>query len=268
MSMQWSTNAQQVAPPGGTGVSVTPSGTAFANSSWVELTASVSAASVLTGIVVTPANVSVEFEVDIGTGAAASETPIATYRGATIDNIGGQAPLVFPIPIDNIASGARLSVRIRKSGTSTSAWGFAVTYLLKPITGTLLVTASPTLSAPAAAAGVSVVSGTAWANGSWVTLIASTSSAIVLIAVQAKAPAGVAEWELDIGVGAAASEVVITTLRFNWNASGGGDGCPLVLLLPAPLDNIATATRVSARARCSLSTKTVTVGLTYHAKPL
>lgn len=268
MAMQWTTNAQKVAPSAATGVSVTPSGTAWVNSAWVELVSAVAAASVLTGLMVDNANVGVEFEVDIGTGGSGSESVISTIRGATIDNIGNHGSFALPIPIDNIANADRLAVRMRKSGTSTTAWLFAVTYLLKPINGTLLTTASPLVAAPAAAAGVSVVSSTAWVSGSWAQLIASTSAAIVVVGVQVKAPAGVAEWEVDLGTGGAGSETVVTTIRYAWNASSVGDGCPLVFLLPTPLDNIATATRVAARARCSLSTKTVSVALLYHEKPL
>lgn len=268
MAMQWTTNAQKVAPSGATGVYVTPSGTAWSNSSWVELTSAVAAASLLTGLIIDNASVSVEFEVDIGTGGSGSESVITTFRGATIDNLGNQGPIQLPIPIDNIANGVRLAVRMRKSGTSTSAWLFAVTYLLKPITGTLLATASPVLSSPSAAVGIAVASSTSWVSGSWVQLIASTPSAIVLVGVQILSPVGTSEWEMDIGTGAAASEAVITTLRWAWNPSAGGDGCPLVLMLPIPLDNIGSGVRVAARSRCSLSTKTVTTALMYHAKPL
>lgn len=268
MAMQWTTNAQKVSPSAATGVSVTPSGTAWANSAWVELDAAVAASSVLTSVMVDNANVGVEFEVDIGTGGSGSETAIATVRGASVDNVGNIGNLIFPIPIDNIANGDRLSVRMRKSGTSTSAWLFAVTYLLKPITGTLLTTASPLLSAPAAAAGIAVTSGTAWVSGSWVQIFSSTPAALVLVGVQAKSPVANADFEIDIGTGGAGSETAITTLRYNWNSTAFGGGCPLVLWFLTPLDNIATSTRVSARARCSQSTKVVTLALLYHEKPL
>ncbi len=262
---QWTTNAQQVAPSAATGASITPNGTAWTNSGWVQLLASVSAASVLTGVEVTWPSLSCEFEVDIGTGAAASEVAIATVRGATVDNSGGPAWMWFPIGIDNIANGARLSAQLRKSGTNTTAWNVAATYLLKAVTGTFLTTAVATTIVPAAAAGTSVTAGgSAWANGSWTQLIASTSAAIVVVGVQVKGGAA-AECELDLGTGGAGSETVVTTLRW-WN--NNNDGGPFVYPVVCPLDNIATSTRVAVRARSSTGSYALTVALIYHAKPL
>jgi hypothetical protein len=270
MFAQWTTNRQKIAPAAANAVTVTPSGTAWANSAWVELTSSVAAASVLTGLMVNNQSISCEFEVDIGTGGVGAEVVICTFRGDSIDNASNTGPYVLPIPIDNIANAARLAVRMRKSGTNTTTWFFAASYYEKPITGNLLTTANQVLVAPSAATGTSVASGSsAWANGSWAQVIASTASAIVIIGFELLTPVGASEWEMDIGIGSAASEVVISTLRWRWNASGGGDGCPLAYMLPIPLDNVAISTRVAVRARCSLAgPQNMATAIMYLPKPL
>jgi len=268
MGMQWTTNAQQVAPSAAVGVSVTPSGTAWVDSSWVQVIASASADAVLTGIIVAQPGISnVDFEVDIGVGGAGSEVVIATVKGFFIDNL-AYGPNLFPciLPIDAIPNGSRVAVRMRKSGTSVLTWSFAITYYLKPITGTLLVTASPLLCVPTGAVGVSATANlSTWVSGSWVELIASTASAIVVTGVYAKNSLTGLQYEVDIGTGGAGSETTVHTVRcYNNN----GDGGPYMNWLRNPLDNIPSSTRVACRARANSGSQVVLVGLLYHAKPL
>ncbi len=119
-------------PSAATGVTLTPSGTAWANSAWAQITASTSSAIILAGIAFNPI-VAVEFEIDVGKGGAGSETVVTTFRGylpATADT-----PCFLPLetPLDNIATATRVAVRMRKAGTSTTAWTCAILYYNKPI---------------------------------------------------------------------------------------------------------------------------------------
>src|SRR5262250_2553240 len=270
MPTQFSTNAQLIAPAAAAGAAITPSGTAWNNSAYAELIASVSAAAVLTGVVIFPTtSVSADFEVDIATGAAGSETVIATLKGRFAGNVAWDTAYTpLPIPIDNIASGARLSARLRKAGTDTNAWRAAITYLLKPIVGTLQVTASPYLVVPSAAALTTLTTGggTSWVNTTWTTVITSTASAIVLTHVIVPTTSGSDQGgtEFDIGTGSAGSEVVVTTVRRKCRS---GEGGPWIIALPSPLDNIASGVRVAVRWR-GPQFSTPVVGLIYLAKPL
>jgi hypothetical protein len=211
--------------------------------------------------------IAVDFEIDIGVGGAGSEVVIATFKGGSIDN--NLSPAFFPciIPIDSIANGARIATRLRKSDTTVTTWGIAVTYLLKPITGTLLVTVSPLLCVPTGAVGTTLTAGTSWVSGAWVQMIASTSSAIVVPQIMAFG-IGIQEGEIDIGVGGAGSEVVVTTFRYFQLASAGGAGAPFNLYLPNPLDNIGNGVRVAARHRSATGAHTLKLAIMYHAKPL
>jgi hypothetical protein len=265
---QYVSAAQFTAPAAADGASITPNATAWANSTYVTLLAATDAAAVLTGIVVFPTtNLVADFDLDIATGAAGAEVVIATVKGTANSNQAFQ-PIRLPIPIDNIASGARLSARLRKVGTDVNLWRVAVTYLKKPLTGTLQTTASRPLVVPAAAALVNLPSsgGTAWVTSAWTTMIASTATAIVLTHVvgRTNGDSSSAGFELDIGTGTAGAEVLLTTVRrFAANGTGG----PWVVALASPLDNIASGVRVAVRWRGPTFT-TPTCGLIYLAKPL
>jgi hypothetical protein len=70
-----------------------------------------------------------DIEVDLGTGAAASETVVTTFRthvGGIGDSYVTMVPLTYPLLV---RSGNRLAVRMRGSGTATTAYVFAVNYL-------------------------------------------------------------------------------------------------------------------------------------------
>lgn len=269
MPSQSSTNAQFTAPAAAPGAAITPNATAWANSAYVDLLAATSAASVLTGIVVFPTtNVTAQFEVDIATGAPGSEVVIATIKGKYYGNIAwDNAYTPLPIPIDNIASGARLSARLRKDGSDVNLWRVAITYLKKPIVGTLQTTAQPTRVAPSAAALVTLPSGggTSWVNSAWTTLLASTATAIVVThGIVPPTSGGEQGTDFDLGVGSAGAEVVVTTIRRRVRSQDGG---PWIITLPNPLDNIASGVRVAVRWR-GPTFQTPVFGLIYLAKPL
>lgn len=268
---------QYTAPSAANPVSMTPSGSAWANSAYVTVLAATPSACILTGVVInTPygelAAVSYDFEVDIATGGVGAEVVIATVRGCNVRNFANMAGptlcWVLPIPIDNIAAGVRISARIRKGGTNTTAHRVAITYLKKPLASTsslILTTAVAQKTLPSAASGVTVTAGSpAYANGSWAQLRAATGAALVITGIVFGTPSAGAIYELDLGTGGSGSEAVITTLRVRMSDMV----LPAVMMLPNPLDNVAASTRLAARLRSSSASATMIVSLMVMEKPL
>lgn len=262
--INYTTTGQLVSPSAASGVSVTPSGTAWISSSWVQVTASTSGGWVLTGVSWF-AGTTDEAEIDVGTGSSGSEVVIATavtgYMTFPQENY-----FPFQIPIDNIASGSRVAVRIRTAGTGTTAWQVTLTYLPKPVSGVITTTAVAPTSAPSAAASIALTTGaTAWANGSWVQLTASTSSAWVVNCVTMAAN-NIGETEIDIGTGASGSEVVVATVRAPMTQNILLSTPNIACLRPL-LNNVASGARVALRARAHGGSGTVNVKLNYYPAP-
>lgn len=272
MAIQSTTNRQYTAPAAADSVSITPSGSVWTNSAWVELLAATPAAAVLTGVIAgTRQPSTVHFEVDIGVGTAGAEVVIATVKGisyqlsATI--IGAPLVFAFPLPIDAIASSARIAARVRTSSTNTTAFRVAVTYLLKPIGGgTVLTTSTQTRALPSGAALLNLTAGSGWSSGAWVQLHASMPADSVVVGIIADGQDATQSWEVDIGVGGSGSESVITTVRGH---TAGIAGQPWLIPFPNPLSGIASGDRVVMRARNDgVATITVAAGLLYHEQPL
>jgi hypothetical protein len=274
MALVLLSDRQYTAPSAANAASITPNATAWANSAYATLLASTPVACVLTGVTIgttdgTSNSVAYDAEVDIATGAASAEVVIATVRvNLRQVFIGGYGPTnhcVLPIPIDNIGAGVRLSARLRKNNTNTTAWKIAITYLQKPLATTTLTTAVVQKVIPSAAAGITVTAGgSVWANGSWAQLRAASGAALVIVGVVFGNPLTGADYELDLGTGGAGSEVVITTLRLTLSSQG----MPSFLMLPTPLDNVAASTRLAARLRCSTVSNTIVLSLMVFEKPL
>lgn len=276
MALSLLTNAEKALPAAADGVSVTPNASAWANSNYTELVASAPTAGILTGIVVRVAAnfIDTYFEVDIATGAAASETVIATFRGsiATFQDQREMQTIRSVIGVANIANGARVAARIRTSGTTVTAWNISALYIAGPLTGPsasrILTTTSLLRSYPAAADSISVTcSSTPWTASSYGQILASAAADLVIVGVVAALGSfGTAgEIEIDIATGAAASEVVKTTVRRRLN---GNSEYPSYIPLWLPLDNIASGARVAARARSSIASSVVKIGLMGFQKPL
>lgn len=211
------TEPQRTLPTAASGVSVTPSGTAWANSAYTQLTASIGSAITIIGVVVDSVNVAGTggFEIDIARGAATSEVVVATYIGAvTGSGTASNQVCISNVPIDNIASGQRIAVRMRKAGTSVTTWLFKLVYY-NSVSGTVGVTANASLSAPSAANGVSLTpSGSDWGNSAYGELHSSLTDIVVLgVAVKfaGTVATGGTEFEIDLATGAATSEVVVAT---------------------------------------------------------
>jgi hypothetical protein len=265
---------QYTAPSAADAVTITPNATAWANSAYVQLLAATPSACVLTGVTAftTDGSGSIspyDFEIDIATGGVGSEVVIATVRGYEGNNFGTyEGPTgcwVLPIGIDNLPTGVRLATRLRKAGTTTTAWTVAITYLQKPLTGTPLTTATVLKTLPPAAAGVTVTAGSpAWASGTWAQLRTASGSALVLAGIVFGAVSVSAEFELDLGTGGAGSEAVITTLHVTLSNAA----MPNFLMFPTPLDAVAASTRLAARLRCLTASASLTVSLMVFEKPL
>src|SRR3990167_4010231 len=205
---------QRTLPTAAGGTSLTHSSSAWANSAYGEMSASIGSAITIVGVAVN-AGLAAEFEIDIARGAATSEVVVATFIGH-VESLGGLGNHVFfcYIPIDDIASGQRIACRLRKSGTDTTAWTVKLVYY-NSVSATVGVTANESLVAPSAAAGVSLTpSGSAWVNSAWGELSASLTD-IAVLGVAVNPGVGATEFEIDVGDGAATSEVVVGTTGAN-----------------------------------------------------
>jgi hypothetical protein len=187
-----------------------------------------------------------DMEFDVATGGAGSESVIATFRtmcGWQTEDVG---IMHLPIPIDNIASGARVAIRMRKDRATAMTTRVGIFYIQKPVVGTLQVTTKPTKPLPSGVDSIEIVNTTAvWTNSAWVQLTASLSTDIAVVGVVCR-PAGgmLAEW--DLGTGAASSEVVKTTFRTAHAADRHGMVIPV--FVPLVLSN---GSRVAVRMRKS-----------------
>jgi len=139
-------------PSAANAVSVTPSGTAWANSAYTQVTSGLGAAASILSIAFTESVANVEGEWDIAIGAAGSEVVITTLRFASAANAnaGPIDNILLPAPYP-ISASTRVAVRLRKSGTSTTAYTVALlndaSVGAPPITGTGDVTfAAPALA--------------------------------------------------------------------------------------------------------------------------
>lgn len=123
--------------PDRTAPSVTPSGSNWGNSSWVELA---SAATVTTDVLITQvaayppsATNGRGYEIDIGTGAGGAETAVMTVAG--VSGTGNHTHVLRAA--HKIVAGTRLSFRLRKESTDTTAWRVVIAYLRDDPPGTL-----------------------------------------------------------------------------------------------------------------------------------
>ncbi len=278
-TIQTTTNKQIWAPAAANAVSVTPNAVAWNSSNWSELISAVGATSVLTALSIEGMGTSasaVRLEIDIGTGAMGSEVVIATLPAAAIlnSNFWGPGLLRFTIPIDNVANGARLAVRMRHSGTDVTAWAFAVGYMAKPLTGgpvLMQVSAVAPFVSPSAADNIALTAAgnpsSAWASGAWTTILANPLQNAVLVGyvIDYVQSSGVGEY--DLAIGPVGSEVLIHTTKF---ANMGQPTGPEYVELVNPLDAIKMNVRVAGRQRVSTSNNTTTIGtkLTLMNKPL
>jgi hypothetical protein len=123
--------AQQCEPSAALPTTVQGGTPAWANGTWVELTASTASAIVLTSIIPSPG--SGEYELDIGTGAGGAEAVVTTIKfHMASDGSGGMSHQMPFYPLDNIGNGVRVAARMRTNGAAAEA-RIAYTYLAKPL---------------------------------------------------------------------------------------------------------------------------------------
>lgn len=232
-------------PAAANGVTVTPNGTAWANSTWVQVIAATAEAWVVTHVTCRNPLINAWVEIDVGIGAVGSETVIGTLKAGYVatNNTGQATTLRFPIGLNSVPAGTRVALRIRKSDTSTSAWVMAVGYVRQADIGALeQVTTLVQQVLPAAAVGVNVAAGTSWANGSWVELAASLAEPMAIVGIATRVESANNHAEIDIGIGAAGAEIVLATVPFFI----GGVFALRHMSLPFPL-NIPAGSRLAVR---------------------
>ena len=119
----------KTAPPAATSVTITPNGSAWANSAYGQLVASTTNSILVNGIAVTvnSSAAPADYEIDLATGAAASETVVTTFRSHLETT--AQPNFLRLNPPLSINTGQRVAVRMRKTGTNTAAWYYALNYL-------------------------------------------------------------------------------------------------------------------------------------------
>lgn len=124
-----STLPAKALPAAANSVSVTPNATAWANSAYAQLTSGLGVAIAVLGAAFTQALANVEGEWDLAAGASGAEVVLTTLRFASgaNANAGGMMVLNLPAPYP-VAASTRLAARLRKSGTSTTAYGVALLY--------------------------------------------------------------------------------------------------------------------------------------------
>lgn len=246
-----------------TGTTITASGSANVKGSWTQLIAST--AEDYDGLLVylaPGAAANRSFLVDIGIGAAASETVIIPDLLEAHSNPGDvvRPGCCYKINIA-IPKGSRLAARCQCSTASGTT-----TVLCVPFReGNLRCGQWSAIGVTTANSNATSVDPGASANtkGSWVELVASTSYDIdlLIVALGSRDQTGsivTCSWLVDIGVGAAGSEVVIVPNL--WTAltdySAGAACQSSVPVTPPIVRRIPAGSRIAARAQCSSATAT------------
>jgi hypothetical protein len=261
MPIQHCENYQFNEPVDAAGVSVTPSGSNFGNSSWVTVFTA-DADCVLTGIAMfSPGQTSPDttrFEIDVGI----SGSVIATHGGYVSSfgtNPTGFGHLPFRIPIDAIPNGSTVQVRMRKNSTNTNTWEFALLFYKKPIVGNILTTAQPQLISAMDPIAAPTAGGSPWTNGSWADILTASSDIVISGYIHGISSNGI-NYIFDLGI----SGSVIWTIKDR----NGLVGYPLFKMLRHPLQ-VASGSTVQGRWRNSTWTAgTLPVALTYYELPL
>lgn len=249
---QWTSNYQFTAPSGASGISVTPSGVAWANSPWAEIHSGTDMDWTLNGVILGNRGTTADYEVDIGvvpvSGAISGCTAISTFKGMVdVLSTYSYGNMQLPIPVDKIPSGRRVGVRMRKSGTSTATWSWAIQFYKKPLNGNLQTTTQALKVLPSAAAPITLnAASVAWDWGTWVTISASAPANMAIAAIGLSQPFNGADFEVQVGVGGAGSEVALFTLKGYESQTAVTPG---YYPLPNPRSGISAGNRIAARFR-------------------
>jgi hypothetical protein len=203
----------------------------------------------------------------VAVGPTGSPTVVATVRGRGPTQLWGHGRQPIPVPIDAIPSGQPVLGRMRKSGTSTAAWTWAIQFYKKPIAGNLETTTRQLRSLPSAAAAIALnTSASGYVFGTWTQLTSGAPVDMALAAIICSQPVATQWFELEIGKGPSGSETVVTRVKgFNSDAWVN----PGYIALDNPVTGILAGNRVVARWRKSgTNTTQMDVAIQYYEVPL
>ncbi len=243
--------------PSAAASTVVTAGASWVYGSWVSFIASTAAPTTVVGFTVFPNSSwnGAFLELDVGYGAAASEVEIGSIP-MYLGNDGNYdfGPVFFPVPLQAVAAGQRIAVRAR---SQTGSFAIAVTLLyIENYDSDLQATGVPSYVPFGALPANPVVNTTAWANGNWLEVVASTSiddeivGGVFLLWVTNCAQ------EFDVGLGAAGVEVVKHTFRMSQLTAANVDG-PSQYLQPCPVPiPVPAGSRISVRVRQQLTSAT------------
>lgn len=269
---QYTTNYLFTAPSGASGITTTPSGAAWANSQWAEVHPGTDFDWALAAVVLGERGAVADFEVDIGvvpvSGAISGCVAISTVKGMvrSLANY-GDGVMLLAIPVDNMPAGRRVGVRMRKSGTSTSIWSWAIQFYKKPYNGNLQTTTKPLKAMPSATVGVTLnAAAVAWTYGTWVQLTASAAADLVVAGVGISSAFTNADFEIQIGKGGVGVETALFSIKGFMTQTVITPG---YFPLPNPREGIVAGDRVVARFRKEGTNVTgPDVHICYYEKPL
>ena len=132
--MKVSGSGYLVMPAAASGIDPANSGSAWTSGTWSELLASTSEADYIIGLLWSPeSQTNFEAEIDIGTGAAASETVVSTIpvragSGDATPTYSSISPIMFPAPIA-VATTTRVAVRVRSSSKTLEPANIKLIYV-------------------------------------------------------------------------------------------------------------------------------------------
>lgn len=126
------TKPQKVAPAAAILTIATPA-SSWTNGSWGTVLAAAAADLVVVGVVIPALTGSQDWEIDLGVGAAASESVITSFPGRRSGLTDGPCFFPLPNPLDVITSGQRVAARIRGAEAAARNTTIAIVYHEKPL---------------------------------------------------------------------------------------------------------------------------------------
>lgn len=196
------------------GTLVTPGGVAHTKTAWVQIVAATAAQADGFFLNIQPGDTGIaDFLVDVGIGAAASETVIVSNLLYT-SGIGDAAPgrAYFPIPI---APGTRIAVRAQCSDTASASVRMILTLVTGGISTALVSRQATTYGADTSDSGGTAVDagGSTHTKGAWAELTSSVTrdfhQCVICVGNRNNAANTQQNILLDLGVGGAGSETVV-----------------------------------------------------------
>lgn len=194
-------------------IAVESAGTSHTEGAWTQLAAATSFDAVGFYLIISTHNSNgIDYHIDIGTGAVASETAIIqnipVTSGCPTAGICSDMAIYIPLAI---ANGTRVAARIQSTSTSKNVW---MSLLMAGGTSTTSYSASTTYGADASDTGGTAIDpgGVANTKGSWTQITASTSTTCsafwIFFGLRANADPANAYFKYDIGTGAGGAEVI------------------------------------------------------------